>query len=190
MPEAERLADHRRRQGWSVAVVDIEDIYDGQSGGEPEAQALDCFMEEVQARWRRVSSYVFLLGDASIDPMGHLGLGAQFEVVPTRLVADRQMETASDLSLFRGKARRPLRIGRLPARTREDAAWLIDQTLAAEVEVGPETRRALIISDDRDPQSNPFAQDSLQMLGAVPAGVAIQTLDVEPGREQDARQAM
>ena len=89
------LKSLRESQGWSVALIDVEDIYDEFSFGAKTPQALRDFLQRARAYWQRPPRFVLLVGDASFDPRNYLGLG-DFDVVPTKLVDTVSLETASD----------------------------------------------------------------------------------------------
>ncbi len=74
----------REQTGLSVAVVDIEDVYDECSFGIKTPYAVKDFMTRAHA-WGRPPAYLVLVGDASFDPKNHLGLGS-YDFVPTKLV--------------------------------------------------------------------------------------------------------
>src|SRR5581483_8304983 len=76
------LVAQRRRQGLSVAVVDIEAIYNELSFGQKTPQALKDFLAYAATSWKKKPRYVLLAGDASFDPKNYLGAG-DFDVVPT-----------------------------------------------------------------------------------------------------------
>ena len=95
MPAIEPLKLLRERQGLRVAVVSVEDIYDEFSLGHRTPQAIRDFLEFARSNWEPSPHHVLLVGDASFDPKNYLDKG-DFDLVPTRLVDTRLMETASD----------------------------------------------------------------------------------------------
>jgi hypothetical protein len=84
----EPLKALRQSQGLSVAVVQIEDIYDEFSFGNKTPGSLRDFITYAATSWKKKPRYVLLAGDASYDPRNHLGLG-DFDVVPTKLIERR-----------------------------------------------------------------------------------------------------
>ena len=89
------LKEFRQKQGLSVVVVDIEDIYDEFSFGQKTPHAVKAFIGLAKTLWKKPIRYVLLFGDASFDPKDYLGFG-DFDLVPTRLVDTAFMQTASD----------------------------------------------------------------------------------------------
>jgi hypothetical protein len=69
---------------------------------------------------------VLLVGDASFDPRNYLGFGS-FDLVPTKLVATKYLETASDdwFADFNGDGLPEMAVGRLPVRRVEEASLVV-----------------------------------------------------------------
>jgi hypothetical protein len=85
----------RESQGYSVALVDVEDIYDEFNGGVKSPLAIREFLLRARVEWKSPPRFVLLVGDASFDPRNYLGLG-DFDFVPTKLIDTTYLETASD----------------------------------------------------------------------------------------------
>jgi autotransporter-associated beta strand protein len=121
LPSLQPLADQRTRDGLTVAVVDIQDVYDEFSAGEKDATALRSFLAETVQRWSVPPRFVLLAGAATYDPRGWLG-HPEADQVPTILIATRYLETASDDALvtFDSSGFPALAIGRLPLSTSGD----------------------------------------------------------------------
>jgi hypothetical protein len=130
------LADRFRpliaqRQGLSVSVIDVEDIYDEFNFGNKSPFAIREFLSHAASNWKKKPRFVLLAGDASYDPRNYLGRG-DFDLVPTKLVDTDFMETASDdwLSDFNGDDIADLATGRLPVRSVDEADLLVGKILA------------------------------------------------------------
>src|SRR6185295_7777398 len=91
----EPLKIARQMQGFKVALVDVEDMYDEFNYGEKTPQAMKDFFAYARTMWKLAPRYVLLAGDASFDQRNYLGAG-DFDLVPTKLVDTDFMETASD----------------------------------------------------------------------------------------------
>jgi hypothetical protein len=160
-------------------MCDIADIYDEFSYGQKTPQAIRDFLAATR-RWQRPSRYVLLLGDASFDPKNHLGLG-EGDLVPTKLIETRFLETASDdwLADFNGDGASDLAIGRLPARNAEEATRLIAKVLSHDQSrpVG----EALFVSDSND--GFDFAAANAQLIRLLPPEV--QAIEVKRGELDD-----
>jgi Peptidase family C25/Putative binding domain, N-terminal len=146
---ARPLVALRQKEGLSVAVVDIDDIYDEFALGQKSPRAVKDFLALSKTAWKKPVRYVLVLGDASYDPKNYLGLG-DFDLVPTCLVDTTFMETASDDSLtdFNGDGIADLPIGRLPVRNSAEASLMIAKIFAYEQSSPAE--EALLVSDLND----------------------------------------
>ena len=121
----------RQSQGLSVAVIDVEDLYDEFSYGNKTPQAVKDFLAYAKGNWKKPPQYALLVGDASYDPKNYLGFGDS-DFVPTRLIDTQYLETASDdwLADFSGGGVAELAIGRLPVRTPQEATAMINKIVA------------------------------------------------------------
>ncbi len=132
LPSFAPLAERRRAEGWTVASVDIEDVYDEFSFGIKQPDAIRAFLSRAATVWKRRPRAVILLGDATFDPRDRLGKGP-FDLVPTKLVATETIETASDdwFTDFNDDGIADIPIGRLPVRGLAESVALIKKLLAA-----------------------------------------------------------
>jgi hypothetical protein len=139
----------RKGQGWSVAVVDVQDIYDEWSFGAKSPYAIRDFLAQAQSNWRQPPRFVLLVGDASFDPRNYLGLG-DFDLVPTKLVDTAFLETASDdwFGDFSGGGLAAVGIGRLPVRTATEAVAMVGKIVG--YEGGGGAREVVLVADRND----------------------------------------
>jgi hypothetical protein len=161
----EPLKALRQSQGLKVAVVDVEDVFDEFSFGEKSPQAIRDFLSYAQANWRISPGNVLLVGDASLDPKNYLGVG-DFDLVPTKLLDTRFMETASDdwFSDFAGDGLPALAIGRLPVRTPQEAESMIAKIV--EYEGMKPIDEVLLVSDSNDGYD--FATGNAALKNLIP----------------------
>ncbi|MBI4818404.1 MAG: hypothetical protein HY791_19215 [Deltaproteobacteria bacterium] len=145
-PAAEKLARHRQTEtGMTVAVVDVEDVFDEFGYGHPSPFALRRFLQSTRA-WEQAPQYVTLFGDATLDPRDFLGLG-KVNHVPTTYVDLGDGPFASDEALadFDADGAADVMIGRVPAANADDAEALVSKLIAA----GPlNLRSAVVVSQD------------------------------------------
>jgi len=143
------LKDLRESQGWSVALIDVEDIYDGFSYGNKNPQAIKDFLRYAKAKWNKPPRYVLLVGDATFDLRNYLGFG-DLDLVPTRLVGTKYLETASDdwFSDFDGDGVPEMAVGRLPVQTAEETTTVVSKIIGYE-HSGP-MMEALLVADKND----------------------------------------
>ncbi len=125
------LADRRTQEGWSVDLVDLQDVYDEFGGGDETVFAVRDFLKFAHAHWHVPPRFVLLVGDASFDPRNFLGLGA-FDYAPTKLVDTAEMETASDdwFVDWNSDGIPDIAMGRLSVRTAAEAATVVQKVLA------------------------------------------------------------
>jgi len=125
------LVDRRVAEGWIVALVDVQDVYDEFGAGDKTAFAIRDFLQYAGAHWRVPPRDVLLVGDATFDPRDFTGQG-DFDFVPTKLVDTASMETSSDgwFVDWNDDGVPDIAIGRIPVRTAADAASVVGKTLA------------------------------------------------------------
>ncbi len=68
MDALEPLLQLRREQGYTVASIDVQDIYDGWSYGHLSATAIRTFLRYAHASWSPTPISVVLVGDGTWDP--------------------------------------------------------------------------------------------------------------------------
>jgi autotransporter-associated beta strand protein len=170
----EPLATLRRNQGFSVAVVDAEDVYDEFSYGAHSPTAIKAFLMNAAGTWARKPGYLLLVGDSSWDPRNFMDQGAN-DFVPTKLIDTNYMETASDdwLVDFTGLGNAAMALGRLPGRTAPEVSLMVSKILAYEQEreLNVPLRGAVMVADTG------FESQSAQTRALLPAGVSKQSLD-------------
>ena len=170
------LVAARKEQGLAPMVVEIEDVYDEFSFGSPTPAALRAFFQRTTTVWARAPQYVALAGDGSYDPRGYLGKAP--DVIPVALVDTSVFETASDEWFvdFDGDGVGDLAIGRLPAASAAEMATMVEKILRYE-RGSRSSKRALLVADDPLAEAFSVVNDGLAEL--LPAGTAIERIDVE-----------
>ena len=170
----EPLAALRRNQGLSVAVVDVEDVYDEFSYGAHTPVALRSFLSRATGYWSRKPTYLLLVGDSSWDPRNYLDQGAN-DFVPTKLIDTSYMETASDdwMADFNGTGLASLAIGRLPGRTAAEISLMVGKIMSYEQEreLNVPLRGAVMVADTG------FENQSSQTRTLLPSGISVQTIN-------------
>ncbi len=164
------LVELRRQQGYQVAVVDVEDLYDEYSYGQHSGQAIQDFIVGTRS-WKKPPRWVLLVGDASSDAKNYLGLGEN-DLVPTRLVWTNTFETASDdwLGDVNGDGLADVALGRLPVRTLGQAQTVVTKIIS--YEQGMPTSGALIVADTAGEYDFEVASQSVEQ--ELPAGTPVQ----------------
>ena len=150
----EPLKALRESQGYSVALVAVEDLYDEFAFGAKTPWALRDFLEKAKSDWQTPPRFVVLVGDASSDPRDYMAFG-QSDFVPTWMVETALLETASDdwFVDFDSDGVPDLAIGRLPVRTVPETDAAIAKILAYEADPGGAwQKQALMVADENDAQ--------------------------------------
>jgi hypothetical protein len=165
LESVEVLRAARQKQGYKVAVVDVEDIYDEFSFGHKSPQAIKDFIAYASSRWKPGPRFILLAGDASFDPRNYLGFGDN-DLVPTKLVDTKYLETASDdwFGDFNDDGISNVAIGRLPLRTTEDAFAVVSKLIGYSRSIPSDS--VLLVSDAND--GIDFERNSSQLLPLIP----------------------
>ncbi|MGH9822860.1 MAG: C25 family cysteine peptidase, partial [Blastocatellia bacterium] len=173
-PNLAPLVARRSSQGLTVAVIDVVDLYDEFNFGQKDPQAIKSFLAYASANWRPAPRWVLMAGDASYDPKDYLGFG-DFDLVPSKLIATQQLETASDdwFVDFTGAGLPSMAIGRLPVRTTQQTDLMVGKILAYE-NTG-QRGGALLVTDVSDDYN--FAGESLLVKPLLPATLGTTTID-------------
>jgi hypothetical protein len=133
--------------------VAIEDVWEEFGHGESRPEAVREFLRYAYHRWSGPSlRYVVLLGDATYDFKDHHGTG-QVNQVPPLMVKTSYLWTASDplYGAVNGADSLPdLAIGRLSARTVEEARVLVGKILAFEESGKGFGGNAVLVADNGD----------------------------------------
>ena len=163
------LISLRERERLSVALVDVEDVYDEFSFGQKTPFAIRDYLSYARTNWKKKPRYVLFAGDASYDPKNYLGFG-DFDFVPTRLMDTDYMETASDdwFSDFNDGIGE-IATGRLPARTAGELSSMVAKIVGHQrSDAGEE---ALMVADANDGYDFELATDELITL--IPGNLRI-----------------
>ncbi|HUV45440.1 MAG TPA: DUF2341 domain-containing protein [Dehalococcoidales bacterium] len=144
------LKELREQQGWSVVLVDVEDLYDEFNFGAKSPWALKDFLAQAYAYWNPQPRFVVLVGDASYDPRNYLGFG-EFDLVPTKFVDTKYLKTASDdwFVDFNDDELPEMAVGRLPVESAEEAAAVVSKIISYEGASGL-MNEALLVADIND----------------------------------------
>ena len=124
---AERLRVFRSKQGFSITVLNVEDIYNQFGNGQKNPKSIKNFLRYAYQNWKvpRLNT-VLLFGNASWDPLKLLPTSTQNDFIPTYGVP------VSDFwyGLIEGNdLQSELIIGRLTPSTTKDAENLVDKLI-------------------------------------------------------------
>ena len=190
MGSLSQLKAFRESQGLSVALIDIEDIYDEFSYGAKTPQAIKDFLTRASTSWQTPPRFVLLVGDASFDPRNYLNLGNQ-DFLPTKLLDTAYMETASDdwFADFNGDGLPDMAIGRLPVQTSEEATTVVSKIIAYDqAAAGDWAAEALMVADLNDTYD--FEGASQEVEDLLPAEMTVWSVYRGQAGDEAARTAI
>ncbi len=161
----------RRAAGWSVDLIDLEDVYDEMTFGQPSALAITRLIKVRREREAAKTRYLLLVGDASFDPRNFLGKN-RGDVVPTGLFDSAAFETASDdmLADLDGDGVPEVAVGRWPVREIPEVEALVARTLAFDGRT-PFERGSLVVAGADANFS--YADSARQTARVLPGAVRI-----------------
>ncbi len=140
----------RESQGYRVAVMTTDQIFEQFNFGERSPFAIRGFLQDAASHWQRKPQALLLVGDASLDPRNYLGFG-NFDFVPTRIIETAAFKTASDdwFTDFQQTGFAAIPTGRLPVRSTADVDLLVSKIISYEHGdfSGPWNAQALLIAD-------------------------------------------
>jgi hypothetical protein len=183
------LKSLRESQGWSVTLIDVQDLYDEFNFGVKSPQALKDFLHRARAHWQGPPRFVLLVGDASFDPRNYLGLG-DFDFLPTKLIDTVSNETASDdwFVDFNNDGLPEIPVGRIPVRTPEEAALVVSKIIAYEnAEAGLWTDQVALIADKMEEDDFDFEGASAEVETLLPGNVTAQQISRSQGDDGTTR---
>jgi hypothetical protein len=146
----------RESQGLSVAVEDIQAIYDAFGDGLPDPSALKAYLAHAYEAWSTRPVYVLLVGDGTSDPKRYQNSSSMTFIPPFLADVDPWAgETASDnrYVTLEGDDNLPeMLIGRLPVNSLAEAQALISKIVqySTSPEPGVWSGLAGYIADNRD----------------------------------------
>jgi uncharacterized repeat protein (TIGR01451 family) len=156
------LVQEHQKEGKTVAVIPVGDLYDEFNFGVHSPYAIKKFLRVAAQSWRHAPTYLLLNGRASLDPRDYLGFG-ELDYVPTQIVATGSMMTASDdwFSDFNDSGMPMIATGRLPVSTPQEAQTVVNKIVsyAGKSTNGPWTATALFVAD-KDDSANNFTQNT------------------------------
>ena len=184
----EPLRTLRENQGLSVAVVDVEDVYDEFSYGQKTPQAIRDFLSFAATNWQRAPRFVLLAGSASRDPKNYLGFG-DLDLVPAKNIDTSLMEAASDdwFVDFNGGGLPEIPIGRLPARSTAQLAAMIAKIVGYEQSI---PSNEVLLFADSNSGGYDFAAASATLGSLLPPQVTTVQIDRNQTDAASARVAL
>ncbi|MBN1666252.1 MAG: hypothetical protein JW862_04165, partial [Anaerolineales bacterium] len=168
------LLAYRAAQGLQVQLVDVQEVYDNFSDGLLDPRAIRDFLAYAYANWQPAPVYVLLVGDGNYDYKDYRAFGNTNFIPPYLADVDPtagQVATDNYFARVSGEDILPdLHLGRLPARTAQEAGDMVAKILA--YEQGPNQQdwqaRLLFVADNVDKAGNFAAYSDLVVDYAMP----------------------
>lgn len=182
MDAALALSDYRSID-FRTMVVDIQDIYDEFSAGEPWPTAINDFVKASQA-WKATPSYMVILGDGSFDYRDIMGTGYNF--VSPQMYGTSNGLFASDTLLgdITSDGVPEVAFGRIPIKSvAEGLAYL---TKLSNYESGIGELPSLLLTDNPD-EGGDFTFSTLQVeqaIGGTTININLQNTDITTARAE------
>lgn len=173
------LLAQREAQGLATALVDVTDVYDEFSYGQRTPYAIRDFLQLATQDWLKAPRWVLLVGDASFDPKNYLGLG-DYDLVPTKFVATTYLKTSSDdwFADFDSDGLPSLALGRLPARTPDEASLMVSKILARESALGQGWATGVLLVSDENYEFD-FEAASAALSPLLPGDLTVREVAVD-----------
>ncbi len=172
------LVERREAQGLATRAVALEEIATAFGGGEASGEAVRAFLTHAFHAWARPSPrYALLVGDGSDDPRNFTG-NATPAPMPVLRLRTSWLWTSADpaLGAVNGEDLLPdLAIGRLPAKTPEDAARLVAKILDWEDAGNDLAGPAVLVADDPDAGGD-FEANARELAAGPLAGRSVETI--------------
>jgi hypothetical protein len=172
------LVERREALGLATRAVALEEIATAFGGGEASGEAVRAFLTHAFHAWARPSPrYALLVGDGSDDPRNFTG-NATPAPMPVLRLRTSWLWTAADpaLGAVNGEDLLPdLAIGRLPAKTPEDAARLVAKILDWEDAGNDLAGPAVLVADDPDAGGD-FEANARELAAGPLAGRSVETI--------------
>jgi len=162
----------REGQGYIVALVDVEDVYDEFSFGNKTPQAIRDFLALATSTWRKRPGFLLLAGSASGDPRNFLGYG-DFDLVPTKFVEATYNQAASDdwFVDFNDDGLPDMAIGRLPVRDSIQAAAVVQKLIGYSHTGGADWRKTAVLVSGPATEDFDFPAATNAVAAQIPASM-------------------
>lgn len=186
----------RESQGYRVAVVDVQQIYDAWNYGHVSPDAIRDFLRYAAATWNPAPLAVTLVGDGTLDPHNYLDKLDTAFIPPYLAEVDQYvLETACEQCYAQLDGDDPLDdplpdllLGRLPVKSADELAALVQKLIGYETASGGLAwrSRAVYLADNAfDSTGEPdragnFIRDAEASIRLQPAGISIARMYYDP----------
>lgn len=190
------LLDQRASQGYRVALVDVDQIYEGWRGGQVDPAAIRDFVRWRTANGEQPPQAIVLVGDATSDPLNFTRQGNTNFIPPYLLHVDPWLiETACDSCFGQVDGLSPLDdplpdipVGRIPAKSAAEVTFYVEKLLGYERTPAPVDQRARMVfvadnyrdASGRVDPAGDFALATETAVALQPASAQIERVYFDP----------
>lgn len=184
------LLQFHRQQGLAADFFALEDLYNHFSGGFPEPEAIQSFLQAVAQESPAPPRYLLLVGDSSYDPRGYLGPVQENQLPAFYVDTIFGGQTASDLpyAMLDADELPDLAVGRVPAATVEQVQNFVRKTLAYAQRL--DAKKNLSVLAIADGQDQNFSADANLFLEQFPEPVSTELLAPPAGASNASQQVL
>lgn len=177
LSEVAPLLEWRQQQGLRVKAVSVQAIYNEFNQGVVDPKAVKNFLTYAYENWSPPApTYVFLIGDASVDYRHYLATSNKENYVPVHFSSETKRILSSDDNWYvavQGNDVLPeMFIGRAPARSKKTVTDLVQKIIKFEKTETPLPYKTLLISDAKEE----YKQSSDAIYDLLPA--AMEKVDI------------
>ena len=168
---AQRLASAKTEEGLRARFVATEQAYSRYSAGVTEPNAIRELIRDAGRQLR----YVMLLGDDTLDPLDHTGLGSR-TLVPSLYAHQDEYGYMASENLYAdrdGDGLPDVAIGRLPASTPAEADTLVDKVLRQAELLAAAAGHQTFAADNAGAGDFDFIGRAREVARTVPASVPV-----------------
>ncbi|UCG77246.1 MAG: lamin tail domain-containing protein [Nitrospirota bacterium] len=141
------LAEHRKGQGYTPMIIDLEDIMDEFNHGIYDPETIRRFLSYSVKNWALSPKYVVLVGEGTFDYKNYLG--TDDNLIPTAMISTPNGLFPSDnyFADLSGDNVPDIAIGRLPVVSDKELGAVINKIISYE-SLSPVQKKVLFIADD------------------------------------------
>jgi hypothetical protein len=190
------LIEHRRTQGLTIEIVDVQTIYDSWNYGQVSPQAIRNFLRYTMETWDRPPLAVTLVGDGTSDPLNYTGRDNINFIPPYLAYVDPWLgETACDTCYAQLDGDYPLDdplpdvlMGRLPTKSVSEVAEVVAKIITYETSAQDAAwrNRAVFLTDNSfdanglPDRAGDFIADATASIALQPPSLVIERLSYDP----------
>ena len=179
---AATIAQAKRAEGLSTAILTTDEIYDSLNAGFVDARAIQAAIRSA-ARGSAALRFVLLIGDDSYDNNDFVGTGTT-SYVPSLLFLDPlygRVPSENRYADLDDDGLPDLAIGRLPVQSVEQARAVADKIVRQDEWLSLRPGQHLLAADNSNAEDAAFVEEAQEMAGLLPPELAFSWAKVSDG---------